>query len=106
MQKSLERILKKLQQRLGDYYQDKLHKVILYGSQARGESATGSDIDVLVVLDGAIHPYREIINTESIVSGISLEHNVVIACVFVSRDRYETHQGPLLQNVRRDGVSL
>ncbi len=106
MNRSLDKVLKELRQQLIDYYEDKLYKVILYGSQARGDSIDGSDVDVLVVLNGDVQPYQEIVNTEVIISEISLENNMVIACVFVSRDRYETHRGPLLQNLRREGVVI
>ncbi len=104
--RSLDIVLKELRQQLTDYYEDKLYKVILYGSHARGEAVDGSDVDVLVVLNGDVHPYQEIVNTEVIISEISLENNTVITCVFVSRDRYETHRGPLLQNIRREGVVI
>ena len=104
--KLLDKVIKELRQKLTDYYGDKLYKVVLYGSQARGDSVDGSDVDVLVVLSGDVNPYQEIINTEDIVSEISLNHTVVIACVFVSRDRYETHRGPLLKNIRREGIAI
>jgi len=105
-QRKLRAILEKLREQLGALYGDKLYRLILYGSQARGDSEVGSDIDVLVVLEGLIKPYQEIARTEFIVADLSLSYDVVIACVFVSRIRYETHHGPLLLNVRREGVAI
>ncbi|HLG16404.1 MAG TPA: nucleotidyltransferase domain-containing protein [Blastocatellia bacterium] len=43
--------------------------MILFGSQARGDAATGSDIDVLVVLRGEVRPGLE--SQESAVSPLS-----------------------------------
>ena len=106
MNKLLDNVLRELRQKLTDYYGDKLYKAVLYGSQAQGDSVDGSDVDVLVVLNGDVRPYQEIVNTEVIVSEISLDNNTVITCVFVSRDRYETHRSPLLQNIRREGIAI
>ena len=41
-----------------------------------------------------------------ITAGISLENNVVISCAFVSAERFERQESPLLMNVRREGVAV
>ena len=51
--------LREAQQRLQAMYGDRLRRVILYGSQARGDAREDSDIDVLVVLDGPFDLYQE-----------------------------------------------
>jgi len=104
--KKLKAILSELRERFKALYGDTLHRMILYGSQARGDSEVGSDFDVLVVLEGFVRPYEEIVRTEGIVAEISLKYDVAVACMFVSRDRYETHRSPLLLNVHREGILL
>ena len=106
MSEQLRRILTELHRRLEGLYGSRLVKLILYGSQARGDAEPGSDIDVLVVLKGPVSPYEEIDRTIDIVSGLSLEHDEVICCVFVPEDRYQTERSPLLINVRREGVAI
>jgi predicted nucleotidyltransferase len=81
-----------------------LVRLILFGSQARGDAEPGSDIDVLVILEAPVRPGEEIRRTINDVAGLSLENNVVFSCVFVSRDRFESELSPLLINVRREGV--
>jgi len=83
-----------------------LVKVVLYGSQARGEAEPGADIDVLVVLDGPVDASGDIVRTEFDVADISLAHNVVIACLFVSREQFEREHTPLMMNVRWEGCVL
>ncbi|MEQ9232801.1 nucleotidyltransferase domain-containing protein [Coleofasciculus sp. E2-BRE-01] len=43
-------ILQELKSYLEKVYQQQLEKIILYGSQARGDAEPDSDIDVLIVL--------------------------------------------------------
>jgi len=95
-----------LRARLEKLYGERLVKLVLYGSQARGDEEPGSDIDVLVVLRGDVQPCREIERTGDIVTGISLDNDVVIACVFVPETRYANEWSPLLANVRKEGVSV
>ncbi|MBF2002201.1 MAG: nucleotidyltransferase domain-containing protein [Synechococcales cyanobacterium C42_A2020_086] len=50
MTPTLQPILKQLKQDLTELYSDRLINLTLFGSQARGDSESDSDIDVLVVL--------------------------------------------------------
>ncbi|MHC5719371.1 MAG: nucleotidyltransferase domain-containing protein [Nostoc sp.] len=60
MSKELAEILQRLKTCLREIYGDRLVKMVLFGSQARGEASTDSDIDVLVVLKGNVNPGEEI----------------------------------------------
>ncbi|MBI5428542.1 MAG: nucleotidyltransferase domain-containing protein [Nitrospinae bacterium] len=106
MKPELQPILTELRERLTDLYGARLQQISLFGSQARGDSTPGSDIDVLIVLRGEVDPAEEIARTGDITSGISLDHDVVVSCVFMSSDRYETEQSPLLLNIRRESVPV
>jgi len=99
-------ILTELRQRLEAIYGERLVRLVLFGSQARGDAEDGSDIDVMVVLNGPVSPCEEIERTEEVVAGISLEHDVVVCCVFMSEDRFERERSPLLLNVRREGIAV
>jgi predicted nucleotidyltransferase len=79
---------------------------VLFGSQVRAQAESGSDIDVLVVLRSAVAPCAEIARTEGIVSELSLAHDVVLACVFISEEDFAQQRGPFLLNIRREGVSV
>jgi predicted nucleotidyltransferase len=99
-------ILSKLRQKLAELYGERLVEMVLYGSQARGDVTLESDIDVLVVLEGSVNPGDEIARTGDVVTALSLEHNTVISCLFVSAERFHNEQSPLLLNVRREGVRI
>ncbi len=52
-----------LRDRLDALYGDRLVRLVLFGSHARGEAREDSDIDVLVVLLGAFRFYDEVERT-------------------------------------------
>jgi len=106
MDKAIRPILNDLRRRLDDLYGRQLHEVILYGSHSRDEAVDGSDIDVLVVLEGPVNGSDEISRTIQDVSDLSLQYDVVLNCLFVSAGEFETGQSPLLLNIRREGVTL
>ena len=106
MKATVQSILTELLKALEKHYGSRLYEVILYGSQARGDAMSDSDIDVLVVLEGAVDVGVEIQAVSGITADLSLIYDQVISCVFVSRYEYLLGQWPLLMNVRAEGVPI
>jgi predicted nucleotidyltransferase len=104
--KRLRRILRSLQKELKETLGERIEKVILYGSQARGDARDDSDIDVLVVLKDDFKYSEMLKKTSRVVANLSLENEVVISRAFVTRQQYEQSQIPFLMNVRREGLAL
>ena len=99
-------ILQHLKSRLQALYGDRFTGVMLYGSHAREEASSESDIDVLIVLKGPVVRSQEMERTSHLVAGLCLEHDVVISRRFASEDGYWTSPSPLMRNVRREGVPI
>ena len=106
MNGKLTTILAELRRRFEVLYGTRLVQMILFGSQACGDAEGGSDIDVLVVLRGAVSPCDEIARTIEDVADVSLHHNEVVSCVFISEEWFERERSPLLLNIRREGVPV
>ena len=106
MKPKIRKILAELQSQLKSVYGPRLAHMILFGSQARGDAESGSDIDVAVVLKGKVEPGKEISRTGKIVTALSLKYDAVISCIFVSAERFSKEDTPLLLNVRNEGVSF
>ena len=106
MSEKVKTILAQLRRRFERLYGDRLVRMILFGSQARGDSDDGSDIDVLVVLAGHVSPCEEISRTIDDLAELSGQNDVVIACVFMDEDRFLHRNGPLLRNVRKEGIPI
>ena len=106
MSEKLAAILAELRRHLEALYGPRLVHMVLYGSQARGDAEPGSDIDVLVVLQGPVDSYEEMKRTSQFVADLSLHYDEVISCVFISAERFRHEQSPLLMNMRREGVPV
>ncbi len=99
-------ILKKLKKGLLQIYGDRIDRILLYGSRARGDNRPDSDIDILIVLKDDFN-YSEMLRLSSdLATSLSLENDVVISRVFVSKEQFEHRQIPFLMNVRREAVPV
>ena len=106
MMASLHEILQEFRHGLESIYGPRLAGLVLFGSQARGDALPDSDIDVMVVLHGDVHPLKEAHRISRFRGDLCLRHNVVITCVYVSAEDADAAENPLLQNIRAEGVTL
>jgi len=100
----IEQILRELKVKLAELYGERLEKLILFGSQARGDAGPDSDIDVLVVLKGddPADDYRYM----DIIVDMNLKYGLLVSLVPMSSRHYHSRKSPLLLNVRREGIAL
>lgn len=87
----------------------RLKKIILYGSYARGDYNTHSDIDIMILTDlndVEIPKYRSEI--ASFAYDIELENDIIISPVIKNIDSYNywLEVQPFYQNVQSEGVVL
>ena len=106
MTPKIQTILTELRRRFEEMYGKRLVRMVLFGSQARGDAEPGSDIDVLIVLKGPVSPYEEITRTSEVVVDLSLQFTEVISCVFMDEERFIHRNGPRLRNIRREGIPI
>ena len=99
-------ILAVLKTYLQQEYSGRLFRIILFGSQARGNATDLSDIDILVVLNDPVDASVEIERTSQFIAQLCLKHNVLISRLFLGRSRFDTENSPLLRNIRFEGVVL
>jgi uncharacterized protein (UPF0332 family)/predicted nucleotidyltransferase len=81
--------------------------LVLFGSKARGDDQSASDIDFLVVTDGETREMER--RLSSLTASLGLEHDVLINTLSFSRDRwadFARRRAAFWQNVQRDGLVL
>jgi predicted nucleotidyltransferase len=88
-------------------YADEVLSITLYGSQARGEASTGSDIDLFIVIRHDTPALREAL--ADLAWQVQFEHDVVISDVIRSADqlsRMRARRFPYYQNIEKEGILL
>jgi predicted nucleotidyltransferase len=100
------RLLDELKERLTSAYGHRLHAVVLFGSEARGEAGPDSDIDVLAVLQTQSGDYGDDLERGLVaVYPVALRLGRRVSVKPLTREEYEHGDSPLLREVRRSGVA-
>ena len=78
--------------------------LVLYGSVARGEAHEGSDIDLLVVVQGLNGSFLE--RQQTILASLPQRWRATVSLMITSPEALEAHLSSLLLDVALDGVIL
>ena len=104
--RTLEDVIRELDGGLRELYGARHRGLVLYGSHARGEADEGSDVDLLLLLEGQVQVGREIRRSSDLVASLSLESSRVLSLIPVSVEDYRASSDPYLVNARREGALL
>jgi len=88
---------------------DKLSKVILYGSYARGDYRENSDVDVMLLVKLSDAEIKKIApKVYDLAFDTELEKGIHISVVIKNEEQFEYWEDtlPFYQNVRREGVEI
>ena len=86
--------------------QNRLKTVILYGSQARGDALSDSDIDILLVIDSSENINLDWDQCINIAAEIASQTGVLISVMLCHAKDYAEREHPLLMNIRREGIMV
>ncbi|MBF2055947.1 MAG: nucleotidyltransferase domain-containing protein [Cyanobacterium sp. T60_A2020_053] len=104
--KKISIITERLKKELELIYSNKLSRLILFGSQARGDANIDSDIDILVVLKGEVKQVNEIMKNSYLISNLCLEYDALINCFYISEEAMNSQNKSLIQNINKDGILI
>ena len=74
------------------------------GSVARRREHAGSDVDLLLLLEGPVQVSKEIRRSSGLVASLALETGLVLSVVPVSVEDYPASSDPYLINARTEGA--
>jgi predicted nucleotidyltransferase len=98
-------VLVRFRRTLDKMYGDRIERVVLYGSRARGDAHAESDYDVAIFLNGLHDRWQEMDRIVPIVTDILFEDGAFIHAMPYRAGAYED-RSPLMHEIRREGLDL
>ena len=108
-QNVLNEITTKVVQAARESLGEKLDKVILYGSYARGDFDDESDIDIMILADVPLEEQGyERKKIRKLLNRVDLEHDIVLSLCVINRGTFNryVHDLPFFANVSKHGVEI
>ena len=106
---NVKKIIEDLCSRVAPLFPQDRIEAILFGSYARGDAESDSDIDVLILVDAS----RQDISMQNCTVGnlaadFLLEYGIVVSPIVENRDYFIKNLNvlPFYRNIAREGVSL
>lgn len=87
--------------------EDRLVKIILYGSVARGRATKESDVDIALIMHGELGSDTEDKLSDFVVD-MNLKYDRVFSVIDIDADHFKTWMKalPFYQSVEREGIVL
>ena len=107
MQNRIDDIINQFILEISNLLGNRLKKVILYGSYARGDYDKNSDVDIMILTDlndKEIIKYR--MKVRDIACDIELDNDIIISPLVRNIDRYNERINvvPFYMNIQKEGV--
>ena len=101
---TLHEVVKKCKEALENHYGSQFQGLILYGSVARNQANSLSDIDLLVMISKPFDYFTELRQVIDVLYPIQLESEQLISARPVSQDEFEHGTIQLYRNAKREGI--
>lgn len=98
-------VLDSFRMALADLYGERLERVVLFGSRARGDARPDSDYDVAVFLHGMTDRWAEFDRLAHIETNIIDDTGAVVRALPYRAGAYRDRTS-LMREIRREGVDL
>ena len=97
---------REIRSRLEAAFQERLHGVVLFGSQARGDSRDDSDLDLMVLLEGPVRLGRDLEAIVQALYPLQLELDAPIHAIPVAEASFDAGHYGIYRSAKREGVFL
>lgn len=99
-------VLKRFRAAVMELYGDRVARVVLFGSRARGDASPESDYDVAVFLRDMSDRFAELNRLADVSTAILYDTGEVVNAMPYWADTYNDPRMPLMHEIRREGIDL
>ena len=104
----LNAIIEEIVDEAKELLKEDIYKIVLFGSCARGDYDSESDIDIMIIMNcrkEKILRYRK--QVSKIASRIGLKNDIEVSMLLRDRDTFEQNESilPFYKNIQREGVA-
>ncbi len=99
-------ILTRFRAALAELYGDRIERVVLYGSRARGDARPDSDYDIAVFLKNLSSRWQEVRRITDIELAMRSDTGAHIHAMPYPADSWRDPSSPLMYEIRKDGRDL
>jgi uncharacterized protein len=99
-------ILERFRAAVSEIYGDRLERVVLYGSRARGDAHADSDYDVAVFLRGMTDRIGELYRLADLSTAILEDGGEFVHAMAYPAGSYNDPRMPLMYAIRAEGIDL
>lgn len=105
----LNELLKRIVSSAKEIYKNNLNSVILYGSYARGDFDSESDVDIMILVDAPKEKLSDFLQEiDSLCGSLLYDYGIVVSITQRDTDTYNRYADilPFYQNIKREGVKV
>ncbi|RLG51199.1 MAG: nucleotidyltransferase domain-containing protein [Thermoproteota archaeon] len=105
--KEEDKILTELKRAMQDFLGDRMVRLTLFGSRARGDYSDGSDVDIAIIVRGLTRELKHQILEK--IAEIELRYFMPISAIILSEEefnRLKRQQRRIALDIEREGVKL
>ncbi len=106
MSDKIIKLVRRIKNYLIEKYGERIRRVILYGSYARGQFTENSDIDILVLVDDTLSPFEVRENISDLLLDILINEGELMSVIVLPESFFENYNYPFMLNVKKEGVKI
>ena len=106
MDQRIVRLIDRIKAHLRQTYGDRIKRVILYGSYARGEATKDSNVDVLVLVDPSLAPSEVRDSLSDLLYDMLMDEGELVSVAAIPEELFEKYNSPFMLNVRKEGLAV
>ena len=99
-------VLQKIRSAVDHLYGERIERIVLYGSRARGDAQPDSDYDIAIFLDDLSSRWQEFCKLADVEIDLLDQTGAVVHAMPYPAGSWQDRASPFMREIRSDGLDL